>query len=242
MNYNIFILFCLVCFSFSFIAVGDDEIDDSYVQNILVSQDIKNFDDLVNKGLDVNSKDKDGYTMLYYVLTHNKDLTMAKKLIENGADVNLPSVNGMTPLLIATSKANELQLKKLGTENSNYDVQKEINNAKINEEIIKEKERAFSIVKILVDAGADINQETPFGTPLMSASTSDLNAEIVEFLINKGAKIDQQDKNGRTALFYAQIFNSQDIISILIKNGADLSIKDKSGKTYIETDSLDDKN
>ena len=101
-------------FSFNFVAnAADDEIDDAYVQKILSSQDEKSFDNLIKQGLDVNSRDEEGHTMLYYVLTHNKDLLMAKKLIEAGADVNAPSANGMTPLVIATSKANELQLQKM---------------------------------------------------------------------------------------------------------------------------------
>ena len=201
-------------------------------------EDEKAFKSLINQGLDVNSRDENGDTMLYYVLTRNKSNKMAEILIESGADVNIPSSNGMTPILIATSKANELQLKKIGVGNIDYDVQNEIAKAKINEETEFEMDRAASIIKMLVDAGADVNQETPYGTPLMSASTSDLNADIIEFLIKSGAKINQQDKNGRTALFYAQIFNCQKILSILIKNGADISIKDKNGKTYMETENF----
>jgi serine/threonine-protein phosphatase 6 regulatory ankyrin repeat subunit A len=242
MKYKIFILTFLFLFSGNLIVVNADEIDDSYVQNILSSQDEKSFNLLINQGLDVNSLDKDGYTMLYYVLKNNKDLKMAKKLIEAGADVNLPSSNGMTPLLIATSKANELQLKKINISDDENSVQKEIREAIINEKIEEEIERSVSILKMLIEAGADVNQETPYGTPLMSASISDLNNKMVEILIKEGAKIDQQDKNGRTALFYAQIFDSQEIIGILIKNGADVSIKDKNGKTYMESENFIGKN
>lgn len=216
-----------------------ENIDDTYVQNILSSQNEKAFADLITKGLDVNSRDENGDTMLYYVLTHNKDLLMAKKLIEAGADVNAPSANGMTPIMVATSKANELQLQKMMFNSMDFEEQKEIVEAKINEEIEYEMNRAIAMLQMLIEQGADINQETPLGTPLMSASTSDWNTDMVEILLQKGAKVNQQDKNGRTALFYAQVFDSQQILSLLLKAGADIALKDNNGKTYLEAQSVD---
>ena len=232
-------------FSFNFVAnAADDEIDDAYVQKILSSQDEKSFDNLIAQGLDVNSRDEEGNTMLYYVLTHNKDLLMAKKLIEVGADVNAPSANGMTPLVIATSKANELQLQKMMINTMDFEEQKEIVEAKVNEEIEYEMNRAIAMLQMLIEQGADINQETPLGTPLMSASTSDWNKDMVEILLEKGAKVNQQDKNGRTALFYAQVFDCQQISQMLLAGGADIAIKDNNGKTYLEVESInpEDKN
>ena len=232
-------------FSFNFVAnAADDEIDDAYVQKILSSQDEKSFDNLIAQGLDVNSRDEEGNTMLYYVLTHNKDLLMAKKLIEAGADVNAPSANGMTPLVIATSKANELQLQKMMINTMDFEEQKEIVEAKVNEEIEYEMNRAIAMLQMLIEQGADINQETPLGTPLMSASTSDWNKDMVEILLEKGAKVNQQDKNGRTALFYAQVFDCQQISQMLLAGGADIAIKDNNGKTYLEVESInpEDKN
>ncbi len=242
---KLILVFMLSFFSFNFVAnAADDEIDDAYVQKILSSQDEKAFDDLIAQGLDVNSRDEEGNTMLYYVLTHNKDLLMAKKLIEAGADVNAPSANGMTPLVIATSKANELQLQKMMINTMDFEEQKEVVEAKVNEEIEYEMNRAIAMLQMLIEQGADINQETPLGTPLMSASTSDWNKDMVEILLEKGAKVNQQDKNGRTALFYAQVFDCQEIPQILLSAGADVAIKDNNGKTYLEVENInpEDKN
>ena len=236
LKYKLFILFLsLLCISYNLRAEYVD-INDDYVQKILSSQDEKSFDNLIENGLDVNSRDENGDTMLHYVLSNNKDLYMAKKLIEAGADVNLPSSNGITPIIIATSKANELQLQKMMLKNMDFDVKKEIVNAKLNEEIEFEMNRAIAMLQMLIEQGADINKETPLGTPLMNASTSDWNKDMVEILLEKGAKVNQQDKNGRTALFYAEVFDCQQVLNILLKAGADISIKDKDGKTYMEID------
>ncbi|MBR3502567.1 MAG: ankyrin repeat domain-containing protein [Alphaproteobacteria bacterium] len=235
---NFLILFfgAVLFFSGAVAAENENEVDDAYVQKILVSQDEQAFDNLISQGLDVNSRDENGDTMLHYVLTHNKDLYMAKKLIDAGADVNLPSANGMTPLLVATSKANELQLQKMMLNNMDFEAQKEIVNAKVNEEIEYEMNRAIAMLQMLIEHGADVNKETPLGTPLMSASTSDWNTDMVEILLKNGAKVNQQDKNGRTALFYAQVFNCQQILQMLLQAGADIALKDNDGKTYIEVE------
>jgi len=239
-----------ICFCFTFVfsllisnnlpaqTTTQEEVDDKMVQKILLSQNVDELEYLINQGLDVNSRDADGNTMLYFVLINNNDLLMARKLIEAGADVNLPSSDGITPILVATSKANELQLRKAMFNSMEIDVQKEIANAKLNEEIEYEMNRAIAMLQMLIENGADVNQETPLGTPLMSASTSDWNADMVDILLKSGAKINQQDKNGRTALFYAQIFNCNEILKMLLQAGADITIKDKNGKTYLEAENF----
>lgn len=239
------IIFHYLVFVFSFFMTNNvfsqttqEDIDDKIVQKILLSQNVEELDNLIAQGLDVNSRDEDGNTMLYFVLTNNDDLLMAHKLIEAGADVNMPSSDGVTPLLVATSKANELQLRKMMLNNMDFDVQKEIANAKLNEETEYEMNRAIAMLQMLIENGADVNRETPLGTPLMSASTSDWNADMVDILLKSGAKVNQQDKNGRTALFYAQIFDCQEILKLLLQAGADVTIKDNNGKTYLEAENF----
>lgn len=221
------------------IEVKSNEINDKYVQDILLSQNEKAFDELIDKGLDVNSRDANGDTMLFYTLSHNKDLFMSRKLIDAGADVNAPSTNGMTPLLVATSKANELQLQKMMLATMKIDADPKEVEEKVQEQIKFEMNRAIAMTQMLIEQGADVNQETPMGTPLMNAATSDWNLDIMELLIEAGANINQQDKDGRTALFYAFKFNSDEAVTFLIKSGADVSIKDKNGLTYLEIATAD---
>jgi uncharacterized protein len=57
-----------------------------------------------------------------------------------------------------------------------------------------------TIVKMLLDKGADVNATDPDGeTALMSAVTSG-NLEVVTMLIDKGANVQAKDKKGVTAL------------------------------------------
>lgn len=233
-------------FIFSILTAGSacaetvsEDIDDAIVQKILDSGDTAALQKLIDAGLDVNSRDADGNTMLFYLLTHYADLDMAKTLIQAGADVNEPSANGMTPLLVATAVAAELQQSQTQSAAEENSLKKEIQQANLTEQQRFLQKRSKDLLQLLIDNGADINQETPRGTPLMSAATSDLNAELVEILLKADAKVNQQDRNGRTALFYAAAFGCDTISTILLKAGADIRISDHDGKSYMEIEKQD---
>ena len=87
---------------------------------------------------------------------------------------------------------------------------------------------------MLIENGADVNQETPFGTPLMNAATDVWNIPLIERLLQAGAAVNQQDQSGRTALFYARLFDCADIETMLIKTGAHTDIIDRYGRTYMD--------
>ena len=66
---------------------------------------------LLDEGIDVNLKDKKGYTALYYMLDLMKDnyeegMKILKRLLDMGANVNEANKNGGTPLMKATAASN----------------------------------------------------------------------------------------------------------------------------------------
>lgn len=208
-----------------------EEIDDAYIQKLLTDGDVETFDKLIAAGLDINSYDRHGDTMLFYTLTHNADLKFTKHLIESGADVNLPSGSGLTPIILAVGITPEFC-----AQNPNAYAIADNSAAASSPEMTFQLERAKQILQILIDSGADINQETPFGTPLMRAVTHDCNEEIVDMLLAAGAKVNQPDRQGRTALFYSAAFGADNITTKLLKAGADIHIRDAYGMSYMEVD------
>ena len=140
-------------------------------------------------------------------------------------------------MLVATALAGELQKQKIATEPEN--VTQEIKNAKLKEQTEFLMARSQKLLQLLIDSGADVNQEPPRGTPLMSAATSELNLPIAETIIKAGAKVNQPDRFGRTALFYAAAFGCDSMTTFLLKAGADINVLDIDGKSYMDVSAED---
>jgi ankyrin repeat protein len=85
-------------------------------------------------------------------------------------------------------------------------------------------------VKILVEAGADVNQKEKNGeTAIISAMQSgpDDHPEIVEYLLDHGAVPDSSSQFGHTVLLYAVEGGHLSIIKKLIEKGANIEQTDK---------------
>lgn len=230
--------FCILLSAFFLLYSADSnsaEINGEILKITAQNNNLAAMDSFIEQGADVNSRDEDGNTALYTALRGNH-LAMAKKLIKAGANVNAPSAeNGMTPLIIATSRAN--QLKKEAEYYMDKTAESDQNDAAefgLRKQIAHQMNIARKMLQMLIDSGADVNQETPLGTPLISAASNPWNIELVEILIKSGAVVNLQDRNGRTALFYGELFGGNKISSMLISAGADVDIKDYNGKTYLE--------
>jgi ankyrin repeat protein len=75
----------------------------------------------------------------------------------------------------------------------------------------------YPIIDILLQAGADINEQTPLmgRTPLMTAIFGNRNLSLFKRLLELGANIDLKDIAGSTALEYARVYGAIEICQIL---------------------------
>lgn len=201
---------------------------------ILATADVTTLEHLLAEGFDVNARDADGYMPLYYVLTENSNLAVAERLIAAGADVNAPNADGTTPLILVTARAKKLRSEQQAMEALQISHISAIPQQQISAYVAAQKEHTLKMMKMLIEHGADVNQETPFGTPLMSAVTDEGNLLLAEMLLQAGAAVNKQDQRGRTALFYAHLFQCDDMEAMLLKAGADIDIRDRYGLTYMD--------
>ena len=89
----------------------------------------------------------------------------------------------------------------------------------------------LSYVKLLVDAGADVNL---YGwSPLIYAAYNG-HAQIVDCLLKRGARIDATTENGSSALFFAARFGHIEVVELLLKNKADPMIANENGDTAVD--------
>ena len=91
-------------------------------------------------------------------------------------------------------------------------------------------EEAVEIARLLLDAGADIEQGIPGSTPLLIACET-CRPELVSFLLQRGANAEAADDEGWTCLHCACRNGAfgREIIPLLVKAGADVTEKTSSG-------------
>ncbi|MCL4361845.1 ankyrin repeat domain-containing protein [Candidatus Dependentiae bacterium] len=142
---------------------------------------------LINKGVDVNSTDKYGYTALMTACFYGNP-EMVQLLIDSNAYINMKTCEGTTELLLAIQFL-----------------------------VSTRKPQMKIIIRQLIDAGANINAKDVCGeNPLMLASIAG-EKDVVEFLIKKGADVKATNNNGQSALSLAKKLKHQEIIELLSK-------------------------
>ncbi|KAM3422605.1 hypothetical protein BST61_g94 [Cercospora zeina] len=81
-----------------------------------------------------------------------------------------------------------------------------------------------SIVKKLLDAGADVNLTTNTGRAALTGAATHGCDATVEALLDSGSDIDSKDNQGRTALMAAAFEGHSGVIHILVERGADVHL------------------
>lgn len=82
-------------------------------------------------------------------------------------------------------------------------------------------EKSPQCIKLLTDAGADINLASAGGwTPLIGAAMSGAGEGVMALLLTKGADINAHNQWGCTALYYAAGFGALGTVNYLLDNGA----------------------
>jgi ankyrin repeat protein len=97
------------------------------------------------------------------------------------------------------------------------------------------KQNAVTIIRALLDAGADIERPGLGGKPLQCAVRF-ANVEMVQFLIERGADVNgRSEPEGTTAMWHAAFLKSREVFLLLLHNGADPSLRDEViGKSPLE--------
>jgi ankyrin repeat protein len=165
---------------------------------------------LYEKKLDINCNES---SPLFYASSMGRS-KMVLFLLQNGALIRPNGYEQETSLHVAAGTNPDMWVEREGVDFSTIDM--------------------LSVVKILVEHGADVNAVHRYGeTPLHQAAFVQ-NYAIVKYLLEHHADINKKDKYGRTALHQA-VFTNKDnrVCALLLENGANASSKNDKGQSPI---------
>jgi len=182
-------------------------------------EDLDKARELIRKGASVNVKDERGRTALHYAAAQgHKDIV--EILLANGADVNAGTdLYNKAPAEFAMD-ANHNEVAELL-------ISRGADISPLNFALHKgDTARA----KSLIEAGADVNKPTPYGTTPMQRAVDKGFKYIVELLITHGADVNARDNWNWTPL-HSAVYQRTDVVELLIAHGADVNARDGDGRT-----------
>ncbi|WP_039458752.1 ankyrin repeat domain-containing protein [Candidatus Jidaibacter acanthamoebae] len=174
------------------------------------------------KGADVNTKDKEGNSIL--VLAADKGYEdIVQTLIHNGANVNLTydDWDVDSALILAAGNGHESIVQMLIKHGAN------VNEQGLHSEtaLMRAARNGYkNIVQILIKHGADVNEKDVDQCTALSEAAENGHEDIVQVLIEHNADIDVPNyDDGWTALVKAVNGGHEGIARILINNGANVN-------------------
>jgi len=229
----------------------------SLLHYAILKEDISLVKDLIRYHADINNDKYTNFALDTAIKIQNKELFSLLINCDNIV-VDQPNESGETPLLtLIKSQHFSLEDKKEMIEQllkkedcdinfiESSDFNRD-NDDKGNTALIYAiKEGHPSIVKLLIDHGAEINEIYDNGNSPMKSAIQCESLPIIELLINNGANIHLKDSYDDTPLVYAIRLTkdkTEDIVRLLIHHHAKLNEEDVYNKTpliyAIDTNSL----
>ena len=162
---------------------------------------------LLKRGFDPNTIDTErGETGLILALREDRMAVAALLMKTPGVDLESRARNGDTALMIAAYKANKAAVETL------LSLEAEVNRPGWTALHYAAAAGANDIVKLLLDASAYIDAESPnMTTPLMMAARGG-HILTVKLLLDEGADMTLKNDQGLSALELAKKFNHTDIV------------------------------
>ena len=98
--------------------------------------------------------------------------------------------------------------------------------------LIRAAEEDDKCVKLLIQAGADVNHQNVDGHTTLIRAAAEGQEKCVELLIQAGANVNHQDKCGQTAaMLVASSEDNEKCLKLLIQAGANVNLTNNEGST-----------
>ena len=163
---------------------------------------------LLAKGANVNARGARAQTALMWATTQRHP-EVVKVLLAHHADVNARSETWSEVMAV--------------TPHGYLDYNKSIPHGNDTALLFAAREGDLESARLLVAAGANVNDEEAWGISATTLAAHSGFADIVEFLLDKGANANA-DKAGFTALHEAVMRRDEGLVKLLLDHGADANV------------------
>jgi ankyrin repeat protein len=192
---------------------------------------------LIARGAEVDARDSDDKTALMSARTP----AAVMALCDAGASVLAATGEGMTALHIAAQDDLTEVVRALLSRNADPDVATRMGETALHYAALA----GTDCLGPLVDAGADIDEETKEGVTALMVAARNAQLDVVEWLLERGASVNARTVTGNTALIMASdgrnewtrdfSFNDriEECLRRLVQAGADVNAVNDEGITAV---------
>ncbi|XP_040003483.1 ankyrin repeat domain-containing protein 50 [Xiphias gladius] len=185
----------------------------------------------------------DGQTLLVSA-AHEGSANVVELLLTHRSDPMISDLQGQTPLSLASRQGHVKVLSVLLEWAKSQEPKTAV---QMMEHVDNEGWTALrsaawgghsEAVRLLLDAGADVNGCDGEGRTALRAAAWGGHEEIVRTLLDYGAQVDKADSKGRTPLIAAAYMGHHEAVEILLDRNAEVDLADGDGRTALSVAAL----
>jgi len=187
---------------------------------------------LLNRGVNVNVRDKQCRIPLHEVLTdlHNSlpdyFVDAVRFLLDHGADLDAKDNNGLTPLHVLSQYGNIKATRLLLEHGARVDA---LDNDQLSPLHFASRTGNAEVAHLLLEHALNKGDQTL--QRLLTIGSEDLDIDTIRFFLERGADVDAVDDNHSTLLHKASHNGNVWVARLLLERGANINARNKDGHT-----------
>ena len=189
------------------------------------ANDLAKLESILKGGANPNVADpRGGATPLMYAAAIGSVEAMAR-LLDNGAHVNATNSTGATALMWAATDMSKVKLLLARGADAKIASQRG-RTALFN---AARTDASAAIVRVLLEAGSDVNALDGFKQSVLHAATLGNDTETVRQIVAAGGDVNAIDGAGLTPLIHASASRNLDVVRLLLAKGARADVRSGDG-------------